>query len=242
MTRYCLLVVVQLMFVASHAVAEETVALNTSNTPPYSNDAGTGFQDLLVREAFRRIGVQVRFFHVQPERALVNVNRGIDDGNLIRVSGLMGAYPNIRQVPEELFSYEFVVFSKRGLFQPKDWKSLRPYRIAFIRGWKILEKNVSEARSITKTTDERELFELLRSGKVDAVIHERWRGRHMIKVMGLEGFEALEPALTQRKMFIYMHKRHEALIPNIADALKSMKKDGTYDEIFNRTLRPDMTQ
>jgi polar amino acid transport system substrate-binding protein len=218
--------------------ATDVLALNTSNTPPYANEQGSGFQDLLAKEAFGRIGISVSFHHVQTERALLNVDSGIDDGNLIRVSGLTQLYPNIRRIPEELFEYDFVVFAREGLFEPAGWSSLKPFRIAFIRGWKILEQNITEARSITIVANETDLFELLRSGAVDAVVYERWRGHYMLRTLDLKGFRALDPPLTSREMFIYLHKRHSALIPKVAAALRSMKQDGTYAKISKRALGP----
>ena len=220
----------------SAAAADDVLAINTSNSPPYANDQGTGFQDLLVKEAFRRIGKRVTFHSVQTERALVNVDQGIDDGNLVRISGLTELYPNIRMVPEKLFEYEFVVFARKHFFQPQGWQSLKPYRVSFIRGWKILEKNVTESRAIIKATDEESLFHLLASGQVDLIIFERRRGEHLLGTRGLDGVKVLEPPLSRREMFLYLHKRHEALIPELANVLLGMKQDGTYEEISGKAL------
>ena len=32
---------------------------------------------------------------------------------------------------------------------------------------------------------------------------------------------------------MYLNKKHEALVPKLAAALKSMKDDGTYQKLFN---------
>lgn len=220
--------------------AAEPLAISTSNSPPYANAQESGFQDVLVREAFNRIGRTVTFHHVQTERAIVNVNMGVDDANLVRVAGLESLYPNIRRVPEALFGYDFIVFARQGLFEPDGWSSLAPYRVAFIRGWKILEKNVRSAREIKRVIDEQHLFERLREGSTDIVIYERWRGEHILKIKRLTNIAALEPPLIQRPMYIYLHKRHEDLIKPLAIALKAMKTDGTYDQAFNGAMRPYM--
>ena len=228
---------------ASVVVARsQSLAISTSNTPPYANDQETGFQDLLAREAFRRIGIQVGFHHVQTERAILNVSKGIDDGNLIRVDGLSQIYPNIVKVPEKLFDYEFVVFARDGLFEPKSWDSLRPFRVGIIRGWKILERNITDTKSITRVRDENRLFDLLKTGYVDVVVLERWRGQHILKTTDLQGFQGLEPPLVTKPMYLYLHKRHQALVPQLTDALKAMKHDGTYQDLFEQALQPYMTR
>jgi polar amino acid transport system substrate-binding protein len=37
-------------------------------------------------------------------------------------------------------------------------------------------------------------------------------------------------------MFIYLHKKHEALVPRVAQALARMKANGSYQRIFDATL------
>ena len=33
-------------------------------------------------------------------------------------------------------------------------------------------------------------------------------------------------------MYLYLHRRHEALVPRIAQALREMKSDGSYNRIL----------
>jgi len=37
-------------------------------------------------------------------------------------------------------------------------------------------------------------------------------------------------------MYLYMHRRHSALIPELEQALRDMKADGSYQEIERQTL------
>lgn len=37
-------------------------------------------------------------------------------------------------------------------------------------------------------------------------------------------------------MFIYLHKKHEALVLRVAQALARLKANGTYKRIFDATL------
>ncbi len=34
-------------------------------------------------------------------------------------------------------------------------------------------------------------------------------------------------------MYLYLHKKHQALVPRLAQALKDMKADGTYNRIMS---------
>jgi polar amino acid transport system substrate-binding protein len=43
----------------------------------------------------------------------------------------------------------------------------------------------------------------------------------------------LSPALKDVDMYLYLHKKHEALVPRLAKALRDMKADGTYNRIMS---------
>jgi polar amino acid transport system substrate-binding protein len=38
--------------------------------------------------------------------------------------------------------------------------------------------------------------------------------------------------------FIYLHKNHAGLVPGVAAALRSMKQDGSYEEMYRRMILP----
>lgn len=219
--------------------AENSLALNTSNTEPYANKDQSGFQDLLAKEIFQRIGVSVSLHHVQTERALVNVNRGIDDGNLIRVAGLTRLYPNIRQVPEKLFDYDFVMFSGPDMPGNASEQDLRGFRLGYIRGWKVIEEKFNDYDNIARFVNERDMFESLHAGNIDIAIYEKWRGLHLIKELGINNIKMnMPPLISGQEMFIYLHRDHESLIPRITESIRDIKQDGTYQKIYETSFKP----
>jgi len=44
--------------------------------------------------------------------------------------------------------------------------------------------------------------------------------------------------LAVREMFIYLHKKNQALVPLLAEALADMKKEGSYQKLFDKFLMP----
>jgi ABC-type amino acid transport substrate-binding protein len=42
----------------------------------------------------------------------------------------------------------------------------------------------------------------------------------------------------EKDMYMYLHKKHKDLVPEITEAFKAMKKDGTYQKIWDKTLPP----
>jgi len=219
-------------------LAQETLVLNTAFTSPLSNDEQAGFVDVVVKEALRRIGFGLETVRLPAERALINANAGIDDGDLLRIPGLQKTYPNLIQVPEKIIDLEFVVFTKHVEFPVTGWRSLRPYSIAIITGWKVLERNITEAAALTKVKNVYQLFTLLLKDRVDAIVYSRWLGFGYIRQHHVRGVRILEPPLVRRGAYVYLHKKHQRLVPKLAAALRAMKADGSYRRAFRQILAP----
>jgi polar amino acid transport system substrate-binding protein len=219
--------------------AADKIVLNAGVLAPYTTPDRKGFLDQIVAAVFREVGIQaeVQVFATATERSLLNANSGIDDGMAMRIAGLEAQYPNLIRVPEPLIVNDFVAYTTRPRFATDNWKSLEPYVVSYIIGWKIFEKNVTQAKEVTQVRDAEQLFGLLGSGRADVALYERWQGLERLRAMGIKA-QVLEPPLARTDMFIYLHKKHEALVPGVAQALARLKKNGSYQRIQEATLAP----
>ncbi|MES9873651.1 MAG: transporter substrate-binding domain-containing protein [Candidatus Sedimenticola sp. 6PFRAG7] len=241
MKRTIVLILFLLLLSPGFNIAGENAPfkLNITLTAPLGTQDRQGFLDLVVTEMLHRVGYMPDFEFAHEERGLRALDQGLDDGNLPRVAGLERIYPNILQVPGKVMDFNFQVFSKNPDVVIDDWESLQNYDVAFVTGWKILEKNI-KARTITRVSTSDQLFLLLDRDRTQLVIYEKWQGLELIRKLGLKGIVALEPPLITKEVFLYVNKRHEALIPELAHALEQMKIDGSYQRIEDRTLGPLM--
>lgn len=219
-------------------LAQEMLVLNTAFASPMSNNEQTGFLNLVVGEALGRIGYGMEAVRLPAERALINANAGIDDGDLSRIAGLQKIYPNLIQVPETVMEVEFVAFTRDLEFPIRGWQSLKPYSVAYITGWKILERNIAEAAELTRVKNVDQLFALLLKNRVDIIVYSRWSGLDYIKQHHLRGVKILEPTLDRQNMYVYLHKKHQILVPKLAVALRTMKLDGSYRRAYQKILAP----
>lgn len=69
------------------AAVGETIVMSPPSSPPMARGDGTGIAERLAHEAFHRIGRDLQIVLVPTERSLLNVNSGVDDGELARVRG-----------------------------------------------------------------------------------------------------------------------------------------------------------
>lgn len=208
-----------------------TLTIGTNNTPLDRR----ALEDL-TREALRRLGMTLTFVSLPSERSLHTANLGEIDGEGLRVAGLSTSYPNLIQVPERYIGISFVAFSsKPGIRLDQGWASLAPYSVAFINGWKMFEANASGARVINKVDKPEQLFRMLDSGRVDLALYTLADGLALARSMGLQQtIKVVEPALKNVDMFVYLHRRHEALVPRLAQVLREMKSDGSHERILAR--------
>ena len=214
------------------------LSLTSGGAPPLTASPNhPGFLDELAKAMFKRIGVEVEVTAVPTERSLINVNAGIDDGDLFRVAGVEVEYPNLIRIPEKIMDNDFVAFTKRTDIRIRRWADLKPYSVAYTTGWKIYDRNVKGVQELVTTASINGLPSLLDNNRVDVILMDRWQGQWVLQQTGHQ-FMLQEPPLASVEIFTYLNKKHAALVPKVAQALRDMKADGSYQKIYNATLKP----
>lgn len=216
---------------ASHPVLAWPLVLNTDSASPHSRPDDSGFEDRIVLEAFRRIGVPVRLVRLPSERALKNAEQGIDDGSYVRIAGLSAQYPNLVMVPEPMSEYSFTAFARNPAITTPSWDNLRARRTGIVTGWKLAEKNLAGAPRLSRVRDEDTLFALLDKDRVDVVVSSLHTGLEIARRHGYHNVRALSPPLAVLPMHLYMHKKHAALVPLLDQALRQMRQDGAFKRL-----------
>lgn len=217
--------------------AADRIVLTSGVLAPYTTPERTGFLDQLIATLFREVGLEAELliYPTATERGMLNANEGVDDGLAMRVAGLEKQYPNLIRVPEPIAINDFVAMSTRQRFATTGWDSLQPYAVSYIIGWKVFEQNVPKSREQTLVRDAEQLFTLLARDRTDVVLYERWQGVAVTRAMGLR-VQVMEPPLVRTPMYMYLHKKHAALVPRVAQALARLKQNGTYNRIYDATL------
>lgn len=114
---------------------------------------------------------------------------------------------------------------------------LKPYVVGYTAGWKIYEQKVKDYRELTTVPSLNEMFLLLKNGRAEVVLADRWQGLWAARNAGVPA-HIIEPPFIKSPMYLYLNNRHAALVPKLSDALLQMKADGTYQRIVDKMLRP----
>lgn len=210
------------------AAGPATLTLSTNNTPLDRKALAR-----LSAEAFGRLGLDVRIVSLPSERSLKAADDGEVDGEGLRIAGLEQQYPNLVPVPERFLGVAFVAFARDPAPTLRGWDDLAAHRVAFIKGWKLFEAEASgRARLVNRVDRPEQLFRMLDSGHVDLALYTLADGQALVRQLGLSGITAVAPALKHTDLFLYLHRRHAELAPRLADTLRAMKADGSYQRIM----------
>ena len=206
-------------------------------TPEATVSPLPAFLDRVGRELFRRLEIEITFTALPAERALININSGLDDGDMFRPPGVEALYPNLIMVPERVLDVDFMAYTKRPDIKIRKPEDLHLYTVGIPNGWFVVERRLKPPNEFTRTTTVNELYSMIDKGRVDIIILGRYGGPTAVNSDAqAHGLLAHEPPLVQSGMFMYMNKKHAALVPRLAQALKDMKADGSYRKILDATL------
>lgn len=188
-------------------------------------DPATLVAERVLREAYRQLGRELQVQSMPGERSLISANNGDTDGELYRRAGIDRLYPNLLMVPVALLQYEIVVFARRWHFRVQGWESLRPYRLGFVKGIKIIEENTRGMQLETVATLQ-QAFVKLELDRTDLVLANRLSGLASLRQHAIQGVQQLQPPLASFPVFHYLHRKNEALLAPLGEALRELERSG----------------
>ena len=191
---------------------------------------------LILRQAYKQIGIGLTITYLPAQRALIESNEGIVDGEVHRILGIEKKYPNLIRIPVSIWHMKGVVFTKNVTFEVKGWQSLEPYRIGTLRGVKFVENN-TQGMNRLRVRDYTQLFLMLADNRLDIVVLAQLSGLKALKATKAEGIRILSPPLTVLKLYHYLHRKNLHLIPEITKALKEMEQQGKIRAIWQQYLK-----
>ncbi|GAB2842217.1 transporter substrate-binding domain-containing protein [Pseudoduganella ginsengisoli] len=203
-------------------------------------DPATQIAELVVAEAYKRLGMNLQVHKYPGERSLVSANDGQTDGELYRKVGMERDYPNLIIVPVPIQIYEIVIFSRDTTFIVNGWESLRPFTIGFVRGIKIVEASTTGMRTEPVPTMQ-QAFQKLAMGRTDVVVGNRASGLAAARALKMEDIKVLSPALASFPVYHYVHRKHEALVPRLTAAMQQMQKEKVMERIQRQVLGEVLT-
>ena len=222
--KYLIYVAIAFLLSSAHSYAGNTLIFGQSFDPIADISAR------VLKEAYKRINIEVEFKKMPAERSIENSNNGLLDGEVNRITGIEKQYSNLIMIPFPINFLEGVAFTKKQNITINGWDSLKPYTIAIRLGTKFAEYG-TKGMNVSKFVSNEKIFDLVSENRYDICISSRVVGLYQIKKQNLIGIKALDPPLVKHDLFHYLNKKHEDFVPIISREIQKMLQEGRISEI-----------
>ena len=200
---------------------------------PEEKNAFHGAAAEILREAYSKLGINVKFRTFPSARSLQLSNDGVIDGELVRIAGIHGQYPNLIRVPISHVQAEQMAFSRNPDTPIHGWISLKKWRLVFHRGYVVAFDN-THGMNVQLVNNDIQAFKMVEYGRADIAIANRFTGLKILQELGVNDIQMLTPPVEVNPLYHYLNKKHENLVPKITTVLQKMRASGRFIKIYRR--------
>ncbi len=189
----------------------------------------------VLTEAYTILGIDIKIHSFPPQRAINTSNRGLVDGEVMRIKNTDKTYKNLIRIDPSICVMHSRVYTMKSHIVLTGWSSLRPYKIGIHLGHLYAKRGTSGMNVETIGTNE-QLLEMLHEGRLDVVVAQEPDARKIIKDLGLKGINELSPPIASLPLYHYLHKKNADIIDRLEAVLSKMHTEGRIEEIYKSYL------
>ncbi len=203
----------------------------------YESVQGPWF-DLIYREAFGRLGLDIVLKPMPSKRASAMADAGLVDGDLHRSRSYGDSHPNMVRVEQVHFSASYAAYANTANMPAlSDWASFdkKTLRVEYILGSVTPIKQLTPRiapQLLSTVTDVRQGLRKLQIGRSDVLVafdlivdplltQPEFTRSGIYKVTTLEQVDG----------YLYLNKKHAALAQRLAAVLAQMKKEDRINQL-----------
>lgn len=211
---------------------------------PFPKEASfaPGVLSLICKDAFRQLGLDVEVRMFPPLRGSIEADAGRIDGEVGRAHAYAAAHPELVRVDEPLLSFRVAAFTRLPGLKIANWDSLKgtPYKVTYRSGYitfKAQLEQVLPLQQISSVVDSQTGLQNVALGQTDIFVDLEEFGQRQLAKLHKRYRDVYNAGLVQdTPVYIYLHKRHAALAPRLADVLSKMKSNGAIARHVATTL------
>jgi polar amino acid transport system substrate-binding protein len=212
-----------------------SISVNAKEVLFFSTGYGTSIQqisELVLREAYNNIGLQIQVERFPISRALIMANKGDLDGEVSRVEGIDKEFENLIRIPIAINFIEGYAFMNNSDIKISDWENMHPYRLVCVEGVKFISLTIKNSKNICHSvTTYSQAIKMLHLGRVDIAILPKINGMSIIKKLRITGIKLSDKPLVKLNLYHYLNKKNKGIVLAISDELMKMKVNGRIRDI-----------
>ena len=185
-------------------------------------------------EALSRMGYGFKLISQPGERAMIDANQGMVDGEAGRISNIdKKKYANLIMVPHPIATIKDGAYATDHSIKINGWESLagKPYKVGLIKGIKSVEQKLPlyvDKANIVSLSDGEQCMKMLQAKRIDLFIVSTQIEESTFMQSGAYDDVKLVGIVETKVLYPWLHKRHENLVRKLADTLKTMKSEGQF--------------
>lgn len=228
------------LLLTTAAMAEQSAAQDdVIRLVTVTGTVDTVISEVILREAYARLGYRLEVTRYPAERAIRMANQGRFDGEVHRIDGVANSYPNLVQLFPAINHIEGGVFTARDDLVIESWEDMRPYRCGIIRGIKFAERS-TEGMDRYIVGGYNRLFTMLTHERFDLAVSPFVSAAYNLKRGGFDNIKPAGPALERFELYHYLHRSRTDLMPKIEAELARMSEGGELKNIREKVIREIM--
>lgn len=238
------LVALCLLLPGTSVWAQTPTTLVLGTPRPDGNFAGS-YLRRIYSELFSSVGVPIEIRTLPTARLALELANGSIDGDLGRPWGFAESQPNLVRIDEPVMEIVFALWTLNPAIKLSKLEQLRtlPYTATYTRGVVQCEevlKSALPAQRVVDVTTTASALHMLHYGRnelycgVDVAVlsdagSPEFAGKApLLKVMNVAKPDAI---------YLYLQRKHAALVPQISTALRKMRTEGTLERLRKEALR-----
>lgn len=185
----------------------------------------------LIEKAYRRLGHETEIVFRPAGRSVWDVNKGIFDAELARITGIENEFPNLVRVKEPVFTISVSAVVLPGSdIKVRSWEDIGDRRVGYPRGYKLFDLRTRKLNAI-KAKDPASIVKMVKAGRMDIGLLMMSDATALSQKLG--GVTVLEPPIEVTTLYHYVHVKHRRMVPSLEKTLITMNDSGRSKEILS---------
>ena len=213
---FCLTLPLEALEVQDKAPSKLTLRLSLAP----SSELAYSDQISIIRDAFSRAKIGLGFIRVPYQRGLQLANKGSLDGDALRIEGVTRQYPNLLPIPIPLDQSRYWVVMHTQASCPKSRAELRQLKFIKLLGSLIhTQASAATGSQFIEIQSPRSFTQVL-SHNLNAytIINRKTVNTAPLEPQPFK--TCLKAPLLQRKVYTYLHKQYDYLLPVLAISIR----------------------
>jgi len=198
------------------------------------------------KEAYKRIGHDLKLVPLPPRRTIVMANAGQTDGVMLRTKKILDEHPNLVAINIPVVLNGAYALTVDPDIRIRKWEDLASYRVGIVNGLMAIEKRTDLFNPIKLNSYDQLLHVLVRE-RVDVVVFPLYNAMNEVRMYNKQKQLYVQyPPLHTKALYHFVHKSNSAIIPALEQAFNELKDEGFIDRLLNNAFKeidlPRLTQ